>query len=74
MMIINATAHRKAIVLIVVVRRVDSRGIKVQVVPIGGTISSRRPIIAVGTLIVQSPTTVVGVARELPALKWLLDV
>ena len=63
---------RKTVVPIVVVLRIDSSRIEVQVPSVTGTIPCRRPVVAVQTAIVAgSPIAVAGTGEEEPPEEYL---
>jgi len=55
---------RKAVPAIVVVLRIDIRGIEVQVVGIGSRVEPRRPVVPVRATVVERRTIVVPGSRE----------
>ncbi len=55
---------RKAVPAIVVVLRIDIRGIEVQVVGIGSRVEPRRPVVPVRATVVERRTIVVAGSRE----------
>jgi hypothetical protein len=65
-------AYSKPVPLIVVVRRVDPRGIEVEVVAVGGGVRGSRPIVALGGLVAQAVARV-EVARVNPSPRILPD-
>ena len=57
-------AYCKSVVLIVVVSWVNVCTVKVEVVTVGGRVLSRRPVVAVATLIVESTVPVATTLTE----------
>ena len=63
---------RETVVPIVVVLRIDSATVEVQVPSVTGTIPCRRPVVAVRTAIVAgSPIAVTGAGEEEPPKEYL---
>lgn len=62
--LLQYTAYCKTVVLVVVVRGVDARGIQVQVVRVLRIVRGTRPVVAVGAEIVGAASVVVATKEE----------
>ena len=62
--LLRKATHGVPVVLVVVVRRVDARGIEVQVVPVLTIVGGTRPVVPVATDVVGAVVVVVATEEE----------